>query len=499
MKAIDKFPETMQSPAFFRSSRSHSRGSKRSGSARSRREESSTVLQSTYNFDYKNPDRPSSDSLTRKSNQNPVRMTDHEFHVCPKYLHVTSDFEDVASISTYKKPTNHTNGSGNKSSKRGSSSKKNSTRYVRSYIDEKYDFIESYNDIVLKNKVLTSEVRNLKRVVASSYSPEEMTQQHTYDLCQGEDYKVVQEPQGRLKQSKYITIDENSNILSIQPETIPVLDINRELSHLSPINSLKDREVEREHPQNERMVYTNNHDMVNTTNASSLQFNVSNSGSKQVRYKDRLDHDYTDRKVSDYDGLVIEKAVQECAKYKGMVEVCQEKILELEKKNGWLSEEVERKAAELQVVKKGRSESEAMWTGELGNAKKENVRLTEEMSLLRLEINNLKYDCGSKEKNERDAHGELLKKYAEVEGELSKSKAACRTKDEEILKLQASLKDLQSTIELLRVESPLIRQKSGKESSPTPRKLSGILKTPEKNQSRFFILNQMLLLNSLTS
>ena len=415
------------------------------------------MVQSTFNFDYKNPERGHSRSLQRKTVHPHISVEEHDFRVCPKYLNVTSDFEEMTSVDSLRRlEAQH----GPSSPRRDCSSGRKSPP-VKGYCDTKYDFIASYNDLMMKNKVLRREVSHLKKNIFSTQSMQ----------SEEEDPQVAGPKEG---------VEEVCLSLAIKPETTPRLDIKQEIKQLSPIDSLHKSKCIEQTP--ERM----QSEVLKSAQTTSMQFNLSNSGSKNPPVQDldtcghaaiiernskelkSLQEQLASRKQEHESELSKEREARsaEVRSLQSQLHLCEGKRKEAEEKLRQAAEQLTAVQNESDRSRRAQSESESRWAFEKSGLNKEKDRLIKDVEDLRSELNKLKYEGSGSKMPDGQINADLLSKCGLLENEVVRLRGlehAAAFKDSEIDRLSAQLKELERLHLQLKNDHSALIQKAAKE------------------------------------
>ncbi len=418
------------------------------------------MLQSTFNFDYKNPERGHSRSLQRKTVLPLVSTQDHDFRVCPKYLLVTSDFQDLPcpkpEVLVPAKARPRSPASGRKASPQ-----------VKAYCDSKFDFIDSYNDLKLRNKVLKREVSHLKKTIFSTQSLQ----------------STEEDPLAALP-------EEPSLSLAVKPETSPRLDLQHGIKQLSPIGSSQHQSQCLLEQTPERIQAG----LRQSAQTASMNFNLSHSESKQpTPDPDRLAAELASLQAllaaahRDHAAELLRLRETSAAEARSL-----QQLLAQAEANRRAAEDRASQAADLLTAaqndldktRRSLAEAENRWAFEKSSLSGEKDRLLKDLDDLRAELNKLKFDRSAPTRTDAQVHADLLARCTLLEGEVARLRGlelAAGLKDAEIARLSTQLRDLES-LQQLKTDSEAAIQQSLRDKEAQVTALLGRLQELEEAQ-----------------
>lgn len=202
----NKHFEAFDVPKVLQETRSRSKSQRRQYSPRATIE-SKKYLEQTYNAEYKRAEIEGNHASSHIKKNKAVHPSD--FNVCPKYLTTATDFDDLASVNTETRRFRE-------SRKTDSSEKKR--HLERTFADDRVDFIHNYNDLVMKNRVLSREVARLKKHLGLDEE---------------------KPPAANLTTVPKMMMEESKGKLEVKPQQAPMLDGPSDFRHLSPIVGAK--------------------------------------------------------------------------------------------------------------------------------------------------------------------------------------------------------------------------------------------------------------------
>jgi DNA repair exonuclease SbcCD ATPase subunit len=362
--------EVLEVPDFLKrsSSKRNSRGSSRHASPIP-----SHVNSTTYNSEYRRSldviDKSPPMTKTFRAN---TPAKDSDFSVCPKYLPVSSDYDDLQSTKSFRRT---------KEERTDSSEKRRAIN--RPYVEDKLEFIQTYNDLVLHNKIMARELNTLKKKLG-------------FNPLQSRDTDLDDHP--------------SANRLGVKPQDAPQKLTplpQMEQKEATPVSRydqlIKTADPSRKSPSNVFQTIRNN----KQTGNSSIQFNLSPSIHKtggsdivaEIEEQTRRDHEANQLKTQ---------------------------LLSVTSTKDALQIKLDQLALDKQSI-------EGVLKAEIDRLQAENNRLLDESAKLKGEINELKYSKGEGAKANQGVE-QLLKKMSELEEELARAKS-----EQESTKLQLHL------------------------------------------------------------